>query len=52
MAAALYQSDSYSIEKLASLTRIDPWFLSKMKNIIAMVKTLEATDYKVPYLLD
>ncbi len=47
VAAALYQSDAYSIEKLASLTRIDSWFLSKMNNIIAMVKTLESTDYKV-----
>ncbi len=47
VASALYHSDSYSIKKLASLTRIDLWFLSKMNNIITMTRTLETTDYKV-----
>ena len=47
MAAALYNSESYTMEHLRSLTRIDPWFLCKMNNIIAMVKKLNTVDYKV-----
>ena len=47
VAAALYDSENYSINSLSALTRIDPWFLSKMKNIIDMIKQLRASDYKV-----
>lgn len=47
MAAALYKSEEYSVARLAELTRIDPWFLSKMNNIVNMIKTLETVDYKV-----
>lgn len=47
VAAALYNSESYSMEHLRSLTRIDPWFLCKMNNIITMVKKLNTIDYKV-----
>ena len=47
VAAALYNSESYTMEHLRSLTRIDPWFLYKMNNIITMVKKLNTVDYKV-----
>jgi len=47
VAAALYDSAAYSIERLSSLTRIDPWFLWKMSNIISMIKKLSTIDYKV-----
>ena len=47
MATALYDSEHYSVERLASLTQIDPWFLSKMNNIIKMIKKLQTVDYKV-----
>lgn len=46
VAAALYDEASYPIERLSSLTRIDPWFLAKMKNIIDMIRTLKKIDYK------
>lgn len=46
MAAALYNSSTYSVDKLTSLTRIDSWFLSKMKNIIDMIKQLRKVDSK------
>ena len=48
MVAALYNSESYTMEHLRSLNHIDPWFLCKMNNIIAMVLVaywLKALDY-------
>ena len=47
VAAALYDSCNYSIDKLTSLTRIDSWFLAKMKNITEMIKELKKVDSKV-----
>jgi len=47
VAAALYKSEEYSVAKLAEMTKIDPWFLSKINNIVNMIKTLEKVDYKV-----
>lgn len=47
VATALYDTDNYSVEKLANLTRIDPWFLHKMNNIVKMIKNLQSVDYKV-----
>lgn len=47
IATALYDSDNYSVKKLAELTQIDPWFLHKINNILKMVKTLKTIDYKV-----
>ena len=47
VAAALYDSSNYSVDKLYSLTRIDSWFLGKMKNIIDMIKCLKKFDSKV-----
>ena len=51
VAAALYDSAAYSMERLSSLTRIDPWFLWKMNNIITMIKKLSTVDYKVYYMM-
>lgn len=34
----------YSVDKIYKLTKIDPWFLEKMKNIINMVTFLEKHD--------
>ena len=31
----------YSVEKLYKLTKIDPWFLHKFKNIINVYQALE-----------
>ncbi len=50
VAAALYKSEKYTVSKLAELTKIDPWFLSKINNIVNMIKTLEHVDYKVSYI--
>ena len=47
VAAALYDSCNYSEDKLTSLTRIDSWFLAKMKNITEMIKELKKVDSKV-----
>ena len=47
VAAALYDSCNYSVDKLTSLTRIDSWFLAKMKNITEMIKELKKVDSKV-----
>nr|NVI70393.1 rudimentary [Cucujiformia] len=44
LAAAL--NTGYSIDKLYKLTRIDPWFLKKMKNIIDWNKYLESLTHK------
>lgn len=49
MATALCDTENYSVKKLATLTQIDPWFLSKMDNIIKMMKKLQTIDYKVVY---
>ena len=46
VAAALYDSRNYSVDKLTSLTHIDSWFLGKMKNIIQMIKQLKKVDSK------
>jgi carbamoyl-phosphate synthase large subunit len=35
----------YSVEKISKLTKINPWFLHKMKNIVDLVKKLE--KYKI-----
>ena len=35
------------MEKLAKLTKIDPWFLHKMNNIVKVIKRLKTIDYKV-----
>ena len=45
LAAAL--KDGYSVDKLYSLTRIDRWFLFKLKNIIDSLKSLEQIRGKV-----
>ncbi|XP_060528701.1 CAD protein [Cylas formicarius] len=42
IAAAL--KNNYSIEKLYELTKIDRWFLQKMKNIVDYMTELEAID--------
>lgn len=47
IATALYDTKNYSVKKLAELTQIDPWFLSKMNNIMKMTRKLEAIDCKV-----
>ncbi|XP_062508879.1 CAD protein-like isoform X2 [Corticium candelabrum] len=45
--AAALKSGRYSIEKLYELTRIDRWFLYKMKNIIDCCMQLEVYSHKV-----
>ncbi len=40
IAAALEKG--YSVEKIESLTKIDPWFLQKLESIVKFTKTLEA----------
>ena len=47
IATALYDTKNYSVKKLANLTQIDPWFLSKMNNIMKMTKKLETVECKV-----
>ncbi|XP_047528127.1 CAD protein isoform X2 [Vanessa atalanta] len=42
LAAAL--KENYSVEKLYDLTKIDRWFLEKLKNIIDYYKILESID--------
>lgn len=42
IAAAL--KNGYSVDKLYDLTKIDRWFLQKMKNIIDYLNLLESTD--------
>ena len=46
VAAALRKG--YSVEKLYDLTRIDPWFLNKLKNIIEMQLKLECFSSSAP----
>ena len=36
----------YSVEKIQSLTKVDPWFLYKMENIVEMGKKLKKYDVK------
>ena len=50
--AAALKSGRYSIEKLYELTRIDRWFLYKMKNIIDCCMQLEVYSHKVKLSLD
>ena len=47
VAAALNDPERWSLQQLSQLTRIDPWFLSQMNNIITMVMTLRQLDCKV-----
>ena len=42
MAQAL--EEGYSIERIYELTKIDPWFIGKLKNIVDMKNTLEGYD--------
>ncbi|MCI6503293.1 MAG: carbamoyl-phosphate synthase (glutamine-hydrolyzing) large subunit [Prevotella sp.] len=42
MAQAL--EEGYSIEKIYSLTKIDPWFIEKLKNIVDYEKVLKGFD--------
>ena len=42
--AAALRSGQYSIDQLYQLTRIDRWFLYKMKNIIDFGIKLETLD--------
>lgn len=48
LAAAL--KAGYSFEKLHDLTKIDPWFLSKMKNIIDFLAVLETYKVNINHL--
>ncbi|MDI6844694.1 MAG: carbamoyl-phosphate synthase (glutamine-hydrolyzing) large subunit [Candidatus Saccharicenans sp.] len=42
----------WSVEKVASLTRIDPWFLHRMKDLVDMEKRLRSYSLKsLPYEL-
>ncbi|CAO1412131.1 unnamed protein product [Diamesa hyperborea] len=46
LAAAL--KAGYTVDKLYDLTKIDRWFLDKMKNIIDLTLELETLDCKLP----
>ena len=47
VAAALSDPDRWSLRQLNQLTRIDPWFLSRMNNIITMATKLRQLECKV-----
>ena len=49
VAAALNDPERWSLQQLSQLTRIDPWFLSRMNNIITMATKLRQLDCKVLY---
>ena len=49
VAAALNDPERWSLQQLSQLTRIDPWFLSRMNNIITMTTKLRQLDCKVLY---
>ena len=46
MAAALY-TDSYDVDQLYEITKIDRWFLYKIRNIVNIALQLEACRDKV-----
>lgn len=50
LAAAL--EEGYSVEKLYEMTKIDQWFLYRMKNIIDLKKNLKDNHVKVSIVID
>jgi sensor histidine kinase YesM len=49
LASAL--KDGYTVDRLHDLTKIDPWFLSKLKNVIDHEAVLEKYSTNVPYVI-
>ena len=47
VAAALGDPERWSLRQLHQLTRIDPWFLSRMNNIVVMATKLRQLEGKV-----
>lgn len=49
LASAL--KDGYTVERLHTLTKIDPWFLSKLKNIIDHEAILARHSANIPNVI-
>lgn len=50
LAAALY--DGYTNDRLYELTKIDKWFLNKLRNIVSYHKKMEQMTASVMFMYD